>query len=71
MKPKEYFQCGHCGESYEKEWSDEESLAEAEEIFGKPVSEWKQPAVVICDDCFQKMNPRNHPELVEESKKVN
>lgn len=68
MKDNEY-QCGHCGNIYEKGWSDEESLAEAEQIFGKPVKDWKENSVVICDDCFMKINPLNHPDQLEEAKK--
>jgi hypothetical protein len=56
LKDSEY-ECAWCHEINEKGWSDEESHAEAEAIFGKPVSEWKDEAVVICDDCFQKMHP--------------
>ena len=70
MKKNEY-KCGNCGEINEKGWSDEESLKEAEENFGKPVKDWKDKAVVICDDCYKKMNPKNFPELVEEVKKYN
>lgn len=63
LKDNEYV-CGHCGEINEKGWSDEEALAEAAEIFGKPVSEWTDIPVVICDDCFQKMHPLK-PENVQ------
>lgn len=63
------YQCAHCGEVYEKGWSDEESHAEATEIFGKPPEEWNGGQVVICDDCFQEMNPANHPEELERAKK--
>jgi len=67
-KENEY-ECAACHRVFEKGWSEEEQLKEAEEIFGKPVSEWHDEPMVICDDCFQKMNPRNHPEAVAEAKK--
>lgn len=63
------FQCVHCGGIFEKEWTEEESLKEAEEIFGKPVAEWKDTSVVLCDDCFEVMNPRNNPVRLAEAKK--
>lgn len=63
------FQCAHCDGVFGKEWSDEEALKEAEEIFGKPVEEWKDTPVVICDDCFEAMNPRNNPVRLAEAKK--
>jgi len=64
MKKGDEYICAHCGKCYEAGWSDEESHAEAAEIFGAPVSEWKCAAVVICDDCFQMMHPLK-PENVQ------
>lgn len=68
MKKNE-FKCGMCGNVHEKGWSDEESEEEAEEIFGKHPKDWDDERVIICDDCFQKINPRENPEILEESKK--
>ena len=65
MKDNEY-KCANCGNIYEFGWSDEEAKAEAETNFGKPVDEWVGGAAVVCDDCYQKMNPQNYPELVKE-----
>ena len=44
------FTCAQCGGTFDKEWSDEEALAEAAENFG----EIDDP-VVICDDCYKRM----------------
>jgi hypothetical protein len=68
MTDNEY-QCAHCGNVYEKGWTDEEAEKEAAENFGKPTNEWRDNVAVICDDCYQKMNPKNYPELVEKVKK--
>lgn len=65
LKENEY-ECGMCHKVYEKGWTDEESHSEAEAIFGKPVSEWRDIAVVICDDCFQMI----HPLKVENTEKL-
>jgi hypothetical protein len=62
------YQCAHCGEVYENGWSDEEAHTEATEIFGKPPEEWNDEQVVICDDCFQEMNPANHPDQLKRAK---
>ncbi len=68
LQPNEY-RCAHCRKVYQNGWSDEESKAEAEEIFGKHPDGWNDEQVVICDDCFQARNPRNYPEMVEMVKK--
>ena len=45
------FTCEGCGQTFEKEWSDSEAMAESREIFG---DNWKQEDLaVICDDCFK------------------
>ncbi len=67
---KNEYQCYNCKNIYQKGWSDEEQKKEAEEIFGKPVDEWKDEPVVVCDDCFNKMHPKDNPELVEKAKKI-
>lgn len=64
MKENE-FQCAHCGGIFEKGWSEEESQKEAELAFGKPVKEWKDKPVLVCDECYQLMLPANHPDLVD------
>lgn len=68
MKNNEY-QCAHCKGVFEKGWSDDEALKEAEVNFGKPVSKWKDIPVLVCDDCYNLMLPSEHPAEVEEAKK--
>jgi len=67
MKKNEY-KCGHCGGVFEQGWTDEEAKKEATDIFGKNPDDWNDGAVIVCDDCFQKMNPANYPDLVEKAK---
>lgn len=61
--------CAQCQKVFQSSWSDEEAKKEAEEIFGKHPDDWNDEQVVICDDCFQRMHPLNHPDFLEESKK--
>ena len=67
MEKNEY-QCANCQGIFTKGWSDEESKEEASLVFGKPVDDWKDEPVLVCDDCYQKMLPANHPELLEKAK---
>ena len=69
MKKNEY-KCEHCGNVYQKGRSDEEAKAEAKEIFGKNPDDWNDEQVVICDDCFNQMNPKDYPDLVARAKEV-
>lgn len=39
-------------------------MAECRQYFG---SARREETVVICDDCFKKMHPENHPHLVEQA----
>lgn len=67
LKPNEY-QCENCKEIYTKTWTDEEAMAETEHYFGEG---WqKSELAIICDDCFQKMHPAKHPDLVKQSRKA-
>jgi|HubBroStandDraft_6_1064221.scaffolds.fasta_scaffold00134_64 hypothetical protein len=51
--------CAMCGGTFEKSRSDEEALAEMKENFGDvPATE---PLDIVCDDCFQKIDPKTHP----------
>lgn len=70
MKPNEY-QCAKCMRIFEKAWDDSVALKEAEEVFGKPVSEWKDDAVMVCDDCYNHFfHPADHPEAVARAKEI-
>jgi len=51
------YQCAVCKDIFKTDWSDIEAKQEAEDIFGLPVEEWEGGAVMVCDDCFQKINP--------------
>lgn len=44
------YTCGLCHETFDKEWSDEEALAEAGELFPG-----ESDMAVVCDDCWHKM----------------
>lgn len=66
MSDNEY-KCAMCGGVFGKTWTDEEALVETEEYFGKG---WKQEYLdVVCDDCFNKIHPAEHPVEVEISKR--
>ena len=69
MEKSEY-KCVHCGGIFTKGWSDEKSEKEAELAFGKPIKEWKDEPVLVCDDCYKKMLPSEHPEEVERAKQI-
>lgn len=51
LAPNEY-RCECCGVVYEKCRTDEEAMAEAEDIFGDALDD--NPAIV-CDDCWRQM----------------
>ena len=45
------FTCAQCGGTFEKEWTDEEAQAEAEETFGTDLVN----PVLVCGDCYATM----------------
>ena len=63
------FTCEDCGETFGKEWSDEEAAAEAQGLFpGIDVTD-PDEAGVVCDDCFNRIMARARaeaPELIGE-----
>ena len=67
IKENEY-KCASCDGVFEKSWSDEEAKEEAEGYFGKPVEKWKDDPVLVCDDCYNKMHPKDNPEAVKRAK---
>jgi hypothetical protein len=52
------FTCAMCGETFVKARSEEEAVAECFEVFGcTPATE---ECDVVCDDCWQSIDPRKH-----------
>lgn len=49
---EDIYTCGNCGGTFEKAWSDDESDAEARQMFGEIPAEEK---AVVCDDCYRAM----------------
>ena len=68
IKPNEY-KCAMCWGIYEKWWSKEDSEKEAEELFWSHPDNWTCGSCLVCDICFEKINPRNHPIQLEKAKK--
>lgn len=66
MKNNQY-KCAMCKGIFDKGWSDEEVMQEASWFFGEELVN-NSAMDVVCDDCFQKINPANHPIKVEKTK---
>lgn len=47
---EQLFICDLCGKEFEKTWSDEEAIREAQENFGDVDM---QAHAVVCDDCYK------------------
>lgn len=62
------YKCANCGEVNHKGWTDEKACKESERFFGVPNANTDECFVIVCDDCFQKMHPANHPEQVAQAK---
>ena len=60
------FKCAMCGGEFETGWSDEEASAEFNQYF--PEHDIKN-ADTVCDDCFNKIHPAEHPIEVELAKR--
>lgn len=58
-------QCNNCYGVFDKEWSDEEAMAEYTAAAFDPLPRAK--LAVVCDDCYQQMLPVKHPDKVAES----
>ena len=69
IKDNEY-ECASCGGVFKKGWSEGEAQNEAKETFGKPVEEWKDKAMIVCDDCYNQMLPSENPEAVKRAKEI-
>lgn len=67
MQPNEY-KCAICGNVYTKAITDEEAMAETQ-------SHWpgvaQEDCAVLCDDCYQKVQPDEHPQEYQESLLLN
>lgn len=48
---KQVYRCAACHEQFEAAWSDEEALAETQQLFGDA----PMPTSIVCDDCFEAM----------------
>ena len=61
----ETFTCARCGATHEKDWSDEEAAAEAEEFFpGMDVSD-PQESAVVCTPSYEYLMGRARAEAPE------
>lgn len=63
-----WFTCKMCQTTYEKAWTDEEAYQETEMYFG--VRGDAPNMAIICDDCFNKVHPAQHPEEVKRAKEM-
>lgn len=65
MKKKKY-KCAMCGGIFETDRSDEEAMQECIDNFGEMAI--LDDCDIICDDCYNKINPEEHPEELEKAK---
>ncbi len=49
---KETFTCLNCLETFEKGWSDEEALAEKDDLYSDTLL---TDCAIVCDDCFNEI----------------
>ena len=49
------YKCSTCGNTYGKEWTDEEALEETADLFGEGWN--KENCDVVCEDCYINTNP--------------
>ena len=64
------YKCANCGGVFKEGWTEEDAKKEAETMFGKPVDDWKEDGVVVCDDCYQVFLKSVQNEDIEECKKT-
>lgn len=65
LKPNEY-KCAHCSGVFVKGRSDEDANAESEKYFGVKSASDRDDFAIVCDDCFNKMHPKDNPKLIED-----
>lgn len=61
------YTCNLCGETYTATIDADEADQEYEEYFGEP----QDDDAVICDDCWKKMHPDDHPDLLSKANLIN
>lgn len=47
-----YYLCASCGNMFEKDWTDEEAIADFNNDFP---GYSKDDTVIVCDDCYQRI----------------
>jgi len=64
---KNEYQCSHCNKIFMKGLSDKEAEKEAQKLWGNiPLEE----RIIICDDCFNLVNPEARKIISEEYKSI-
>lgn len=58
----ERYTCAMCHRTFEKFVTDAVANAEAEELWGVSNASDRPDFRVVCDDCWQNINPADHPE---------
>ena len=53
----EKFTCSICKGVFNKEWSDDEALAELKDFFGEIST---ANCALVCDDCWEEVRPDKH-----------
>jgi len=66
LKANEY-KCAMCGGIFNKGWTGEEAMEECVENFGEEIA-YGEKLEIICDDCYQKIRPDEHPEELAKAK---
>jgi hypothetical protein len=62
------FTCALCKGIFEKGWSDEAAMKEMTDVLGEVPED--EPLDIVCDDCFNEINPRKHPEIIDATKAI-
>ena len=65
--PKNEYKCACCGNIYEMGRTEEEARQECLDNFGELAL--LDNLEIVCDDCYNKMNPKEHPEELKQARK--
>ena len=65
---KRTFICAMCKGEFDIDWTEEEAEAELKEEFGDIN---KEDCEQVCDDCWEKVKPKNNPKVFNEWKSHN